>query len=101
VFAWILATSLPLFLSASQPVIPHFDIAAECDQAIGLPSCVEREHAARGALEFWWRRVTDRTVKSACIADVEHEPGLRYNRLMACIAVRAHLPAVQLASIAR
>ncbi len=100
---WILAVQLLLPVTAHepQPAIPHFDIVAECDRAIGLPGCVEREHAALGALTFWWGRVRDDRVKSVCIADVEKIPILRYNQLMGCLAARAHLPQPSLADMPR
>ena len=99
---WIIAAWLPLSISTSgpQPAIPNFDIAAECDRAMGLPGCVEREHAALGALTFWWSRVRDDRVKTVCIADAEDLPILRYNQLMGCIAAMAHLPPPQLADLA-
>ena len=100
---WILAAWLPLSVSTARPplAIPHFDIVAECDHATGLPGCVEREHAALGALTFWWDRVRDDSVKTICTAEVERLPILRYNELMGCIAARAHLPPPQLADLAK
>ena len=78
--------------------IPRFDIKTECDLAIGLPGCVEMEHAALGALKFWWKRVRNREAKTSCIAEVRQASTLRYTRLMSCIAFRTHLPRSQLAS---
>ena len=98
---WFLAAWLPLAVSTgkSRLAIPQFDIVAECDRAMGLPSCIEREHAALGALTFWWNRVPDEGVKTSCIAYVERLPVMRYHQLMSCLAAGAHLPPPQLADL--
>ena len=96
-----IALSLAAYSSPPRAVqqIPRFDIKASCDKAIELPGCVEMEHAALGALTFWWKKVRNPHAKAFCIAEVSQAPFLHYSRLMSCIAVQVHLPRSQLATI--
>ena len=98
------STLLTILTAAASPhpatvvEIPHYDIAAKCDRALGLAGCVEVEHASLGALQFWWRKVGDRGAKEYCISQTSGAPFLNYTHLMHCIADKARLPAPALAS---
>ena len=97
------STLLTILMAAASPHpttvvdIPHYDIAAKCDRALGLAGCVEVEHASLGALRFWWRKVSDQAAKEYCISQTSAAPFLNYTHLMHCIADKARLPAPALA----